>query len=181
MSEALLPMPRIETERLILRSWQRSDGPAIAEIFADEDNARYIGGTKPNWQAWRHFATIIGHFHLRGYTAFATEEKATGKTIGYVGPWYPEGWPEQEIGYTLVPEAHGKGYATEAAIASLKYVYEQMKWPTAISMIDKRNHGSKNVARKMGASFEKEAVLFGEFPAEVWRHLPPQEFMERHA
>ena len=88
MSEALLPMPEIETERLILRSWKRSDAPAIATIFADEDNARYIGGTKSDWQAWRHFATIIGHFHLRGYTAFAVEEKSTGKCIGYVGPWY---------------------------------------------------------------------------------------------
>ena len=63
----------------------------------------------------------------------------------------------------------------------LKYAYNEMKWPTAISMIDKRNTGSKNVARKMGASFEKEALLFDEVPAEVWRHLPPQEFMERCA
>ena len=117
MSEALLPMPEIETERLILRSWKRSDAPAIAEIFADENNAQYIGGVKSDWQAWRHFATIIGHFHLRGYTAFAVEEKSTGRTIGYVGPWYPEGWVEPEIGYILVPDAHGKGYATEAAIA----------------------------------------------------------------
>jgi len=178
---ALLPIPEIETERLLLRAWQKTDAETIVSIFADEENARYIGGTKAPWQAWRHFAMMIGHWHLRGFTPFAVEEKQSGRTLGFVGPWYPDGWPEPEIGYSLVPEGHGKGYATEASIASLSYAYDQLGWTTAISMIDKNNSGSKRVAEKMGASFETESVLFDEFPAEIWRHLPPEQFREQFA
>ena len=181
MTDSLLPMAEIETDRLLLRGWKKSDFDAIADIFGDEDTARYIGGTKPRWQSWRHFAMIIGHWHLRGFTAFAVEEKASGQTLGYVGPWYPGGWPEPEIGYSLVPDASGKGYGTEAAMASLKYAYSDLGWTTAISMIDKRNEGSKRVAAKMGATFEKTDVLFDEFEAEIWRHLPPSEFLEQAA
>ena len=179
--DALLPMSEIETDRLLLRSWKRSDCEPIMSIFEDDEYAKYIGGAKPRWQAWRHFSMIIGHWHMRGFTVFAVEEKATGKTVGYVGPWYPEGWPEQEIGYALLPEAAGKGYATEASMASLKHVYSELGWKTAISMIDKRNEASKRVARKMGARFEKDAVLFEEHEAEIWRHLPPEKFMETFA
>ncbi len=177
----LLPMPVLETERLILRSWRKDDFGAIATIFGDEENARFIGGKKAEWEAWRHFAMIIGHWHLRGFTAFAVELKKTNQTLGYVGPWFPEGWPEPEIGYSLIPKASGNGYATEAAVASLKYAYDQLGWTTAISMMDKKNDGSKKVVRKMGAIFEKNSVLFGKSEAEIWRHLPPQKFQERFA
>ncbi len=181
MTSALIPLPEIETERLHLRGWWKTDFDAIADIFSDEDNARFIGGKKARWESWRHFAMIIGHWHLRGFTAFAVVEKATQKTLGYVGPWFPEGWPEPEIGYSLIPSAGGKGFGTEAAIASLKFTYRDLGWTTAISMIDKKNSGSKKVASKMGATFEKEAVLFDKFEAEIWRHLPPEQFQERFA
>ena len=174
-------MPEIETERLLLRGWRASDAEPIMSIFKDAENSKYIGGVKPRWQAWRHFAMILGHWHLRGFTAFAVEEKASGNALGYVGPWYPEEWPEPEIGYALLPEAQGKGYATEASLASLKYAYDELGWETAISLIDKENIGSKHVAGKLGASHEEDALLFGEHAAEVWRHLPPQEFRERFA
>ena len=177
----VLPMPVLETERLVLRGWCKDDFDAIAAIFGDDENARFIGGKKAGWEAWRHFAMIIGHFNLRGFTAFAVEHRQTNETIGYVGPWYPEGWPEPEIGYSLVPSAGGKGYATEAAVASLKYAYSKLGWATAISMMNKKNQGSKNVAQKMGAIFEKDSLLFGTSEAEIWRHLPPQEFQERFA
>jgi len=176
-----IPLPTLETERLILRGWKESDFDTVIKIFCDEENARYIGGVKAPWQAWRHMALFYGHWHLRGYTNFAVEEKATGKTIGSVGPWFPHGWPEPEIGYSLAPIAHGKGYATEAAIASLKHAYSDLGWETAISMIDKENIGSKKVASKMGATFEKKSILFEEHEAEIWRHLPPEQFMEKFA
>ena len=178
---APIPMPTLETDRLILRGWEENDFDAVVAIFCDEKNARYIGGVKTPWQAWRHLALFYGHWHLRGYTNFAVVEKTTGETIGSVGPWYPHGWPEPEIGYSLIPSAQGKGYASEAAIATLKHVYSDLDWKTAISMIDKENVGSKAVAKKMGATLEKSSVLFDEHDAEIWRHLPPEQFMERFA
>ena len=105
---------------------------------------------KPDWQSWRHMAMIYGHWHLRGYMPFVVQPKGESKAVGYVGPWYPYGWPEPEIGYALVPGAHGKGYATEASISSLTYAYQHMGWQTAISLIDAKNDGSKKCCPKNG-------------------------------
>ena len=175
-----LPLPELETDRLLLRGWQPDDFDCVAAIFGDEDNARYIGGKKEPWQAWRHMASLFGHWHLRGYVSFALVEKESGQTIGLAGPWYPEGWPEPEMGWSLHPKAHGKGYATEAAIRCMHYVYDDLGWPTAISLIDGNNNASKHVAEKLGATFESEQTLF-DHPAEMWRHLPPEQFRERHS
>lgn len=175
-----LPMPTIETERLVLRGWFPDDFPVIEELFGNEENARYIGGVKEPWEAWRHTAMFFGHYHMRGYTTFAVETKDTGDCIGCIGPWYPGYWPEPEIGYSLISGAQGKGYATEAAAASLSFAYTTLGWTTAISCIDARNEGSKSVARKLGATYEGAVDLFGH-SAECWRHLPPTEFAERFA
>jgi len=179
--QASSAMPVLETERLILRGWNENDFDCVAEIYADEDHARYIGGAKPDWQSWRVLATFIGHYQLKGFSLFAVEEKASGKTIGWCGPWEPKGWPEPEIGYSFHQSVIGKGYATEAAIRALRHAYEDLKWTTAISMIDVDNTASKNVAEKLGAKFEKFGTLFGDTKAEIWRHAPPQQFKERFA
>ena len=89
-----LELPVQETERLTLRGWREDDFAYVADMFEDAEHVQYFGGAKERWESWRHLATIIGHFHLRGYTQFAVEEKASEQLIGWVGPWKPEGWQE---------------------------------------------------------------------------------------
>ncbi|MEL6785627.1 MAG: GNAT family N-acetyltransferase, partial [Pseudomonadota bacterium] len=172
-------MPVLETERLILRNWREEDKEAIAAISTDEEAARFVGGVAEGWQAFRMVAQYIGHLHLRGFTMFAVEEKETGQCLGWAGPWKPDGWPGNEIGYGLRRSAWGKGYAAEAAIASLRFAYSQLGWESAISCIDKDNIGSQGVAKKLGAVLEQRDVPINNFVADVWRHLPPADFMER--
>ena len=176
-----ISIPCLESERLILREWRETDLDFLDEIFSDEETARYIGGARPRWQTWRLMATYIGHWHLRGFGFWVIEEKSSGEAAGFCGLWAPERWPENEVGYSLRTGFRGKGYVTEAAIRSLVYAYDELKWPTAISFIDRKNTPSKRVAERLGARFESEELLFDEMPAEIWRHLPPKEFMERFA
>jgi RimJ/RimL family protein N-acetyltransferase len=94
---------RIETERLILREIDPvRDFESWAKTLADERTVRYLDGkVLDRALAWRNMAAIIGHWEIRGYGFFSVEEKATGEWVGRVGPWYPEGWPEPEIGWTI--------------------------------------------------------------------------------
>lgn len=177
----VLDLPRIETERLTLLGWKESDFEVVADTMSDVEHVKYFGGAKVRWEAWRYFASLIGHFYLRGYTMFAVEENETGELIGWVGPWFPEGWPEPELGYIIVKSKVGKGYAFEATVAALTFIYSKLEWKTAISQIDVSNTASKNLANKLGASFESHSVLFGKYQSEVWRHLPPSKFLERFA
>lgn len=177
----MVTIPTIETERLILREWRESDFPMLCDVFRNEETARFIGGVMPKFRVWRLMATYIGHWHLRGYGFWCLERKDTGEAIGFCGCWFPESWPEPEIGYGMVADSHGHGFVTEAAIASLKYAYQKLGWTTAISFIDAKNTPSEGVAKRLGAHHEGEGIIFDEFPANIWRHLPPAQFLEKFA
>ncbi len=163
---------RLETERLILREWRESDLDAFAALWADAETAHFIGGVKTRGDAWRSLAMQVGHWGLRGYGLFAIEDKASGAFAGWAGPYSPEGWPEPEIGWTIVKAFQGRGLATEAALASRDYAYRTLGWTTAISLIDSTNIPSQRVAAKLGATRDGIFTLRGA-DVDVYRHPSP--------
>lgn len=176
-----LNIPTLETERLVLRGFEECDFGFVTEIFGNAETARFIGGQMPAYQAWRVLAGILGHWALRGFGLFCVEEKSSGNSIGFCGPWRTEGWPDNEIGYGFLKSAQGKGYAFEAAKASLKFAYEQLGWSTAISLIDEKNPASQNLAKKLGAMNEQQNAVINDKPSDIWRHLPKDEFLARYS
>ena len=170
-------IPTLETERLVLRAPCESDFEAEVAFFAT-DASRFVGGPKKPHETWRLMATIIGHWALRGYGFWGLESKDTGAYLGRVGLWFPHGWLEREIGWTLMPTSTGHGYATEAALAARGYAYDTLGWDTAISQIDPVNEASKAVARRLGSSFEQmyNDPEYGDI--EVWRHLSPTDLSQ---
>ena len=152
---------------------------SFVTFWADEDATRYVGGCRTRSEVWRGIATQIGHHCLRGFCNFVVELKATNKPIGWTGPWKPYGWPDREIGWTIFPEHQRKGLAYEAAIASMKYSYNELGWSAPISVIDKDNKASQALAKKLGATLELKDQSINEFVADIWRHLPREKFMER--
>lgn len=154
---------RIETERLILRQFREEDFEAYAEICGDAEVMRYLGQFKPmdRAEAWRSMALHLGHWQLRGYGMWAVEEKATGRMIGRVGLWKPEGWPELEVGWMLHRTCWGRGYATEAGRASLEAAFRVLGVDHVISVIVPENAASIRVAERLGEKFEREWTLSG--------------------
>ena len=58
---------QLETERLLLRMWREDDFETYAQMCADPDVMRYLGGkTFSRMEAWRHMAVMVGHWYLRG-------------------------------------------------------------------------------------------------------------------
>ena len=180
MSYGQAHIPVIETERLVLRGFEERDFAAFAELRADPDVMHFIGGVQKPYEAWRAMAATLGHWALRGFGFFCVVEKASGEAVGQCGPLRPHEWPGNEIGYSFARAYQGKGYATEAARAALRFAYTELGWATAISVIDPENHASQNVARKLGAVKEHDNVPIWDFTADIWRHLPPDEFF-KHA
>jgi RimJ/RimL family protein N-acetyltransferase len=163
--------PMIETERLILRRWQEADIEPNTAMLADPVSARFItSDRKPVTDAffgWRNAAIMAGHWALHGFGMFVVEEKETRRFVGRVGPWWPAGWPGLEVGWGIAAGFRGKGYAVEAATASIDWVFAQSTIDQIVHCIERENIASQNVARRLGASIEGEFDLFGHV-ADVW-------------
>ncbi len=168
-----LNIPRLETDRLILRGPEHRDFEPLAAFYADEARAWGFGGALPRNEAWRWFASSIGHWALHGYGYWTIEEKHTGNICGITGIWNPDGWPEPEIGWVMFEGAEGKGIAYEAALAARTYAYEHMGFTTLTSNIFPGNDRSVALAERMGAWFERtyENVSYG--TENLYRHPGP--------
>jgi len=172
---------RIETDRLILRAPQLNDFDAIAAFLADDRSKTIDVGNMDRNDAWKVFSRIAGMWFLRGYGLFIVEEKATGKPVASIGPWFPITWPERELGWSVwTAEAEGKGIAYEAASAARDYAFEVLGWDTAVSYIDTSNTRSRALAERLGAIIDPEAEKLGfgapddddADPCLVYRHTP---------
>lgn len=163
--------PVIETERLRLISPAGPDFDAHAAFLA-EDAVRFVDSYPDDEATWWSLATIIGHWHLRGYGHFVVIDRASGTHLGLVGPWFPKGWPEPELSWHLVEGAEGRGVAQEAAQAVLRWLFTDMGWASCISLIPQDNGVSSSLAERLGARREGQFRhhMAGDF--QIWRHLP---------
>lgn len=164
-------MLSIETERLVLRQWSESDFPAFERYYADAEGARYVGGQKDREHAWRHMALQLGHWVLKGFGYWAVDSKASGALVGCAGLWQSPGFPEMELGYWLIEEHRGKGYALEACLRCKQHAREVLRAPSLVSYIHPDNEASMRLARSLGAVHDKtiELATFG--PHHVFRHF----------
>ncbi len=150
---------QIETDRLILRVPRREDFERYAELFGNVEAVRHISSGLTRSDAWRRFLQMPGAWTVQGFAMFSLIEKSTGLWVGQAGPWQPEGWPGTEVGYSLHPEAWGKGYATEACTAAIDWVFDVLNWTDVIHCIAPANTASQSVARRLGSRILGKAQL----------------------
>jgi RimJ/RimL family protein N-acetyltransferase len=162
----------IDTDRLVLRQPVLRDYEAIARLLGDPEVMRFLaldGRPLTRFTAWQAFAGQVGHWHLRGFGMFNVFERATGEFVGRVGPWRPEGWPGLEVGWSLLSSFWGRGYATEAAAASIDYAFDVLEQPEVMSLIAPENLRSVAVATRLGQELIGETTL---------PHLPPERMVD---
>ncbi len=169
---APLTIPTLQTERLILRAFRVADREAFAEMSADAELMRYVGGQMDAPDAWRRMAAYAGMWTLRGYGPFALEHKASGAFVGYSGVTWPHGFPEPEINWGVHRAFLRQGYAAEAATAARAFAYEHLSFSTIMSFIDHENAASIAVAKRLGAQLDGGGTFKGRAMG-IWRHIPP--------
>jgi RimJ/RimL family protein N-acetyltransferase len=163
--------PTIETARLILRPTAPEDFEPWAAFMADGEAARFIGGVQARSEAWRGFMTVAGAWAMDGCSMFSAIEKETGRWIGRLGPWAPADWPGTEVGWGLVRDCWGKGYATEGAAAAIDWATDHLGWTEVIHCIDPANAASQRVAQRLGSRLLRRAFLpppFNKVEVEIW-------------
>lgn len=152
-----MTVPRIETERLVLRGHRLEDFATVAAMWADPMVTRFIGGrASTREESWARLTRYVGHWALLGYGYWAVELKAHGRHIGDVGfaDWKRDILPSldgmPESGWAFAPEAHGQGIATEAVTAALAWGDKHFGAKTTTCIIGPDNFASIRVAEKCG-------------------------------
>lgn len=141
----------LESERLLLRPFREDDLDAYARICSEEEVLRYVSG-RPLTRAecWRQIALFLGHWQLRGFGLWAAEEKASGRLLGRIGLWQPEGWPGLEVAWLLDRAVWGRGFASEGGRAALACAFGTLGADAVYSVIHPNNQASIRVAEKIG-------------------------------
>jgi RimJ/RimL family protein N-acetyltransferase len=150
------PIPRLMTERLILRAPVADDFPAYAQLLASP-RAAGMGGPHALRAAWGMFCHEVAGWALFGHGALMIDLRTTGECVGQVGISHGPRYPEKELGW-LVYEGHeGRGYATEAAAALRDWAARTLSLDRLVSYIDPENIRSIAVAERLGAALDLSA------------------------
>lgn len=174
---------QLKTRRLILRVPQQQDFDGFAELFGDEEAARFVGGPLKRAEAWRKFLQMPGAWLVQGFGMFSVIDRKSGEWLGQIGPWRPEGWPGPEVGWSFRRATWGKGYATEAGEAAMGFAFEQLGWKEVIHSIDPGNVASQKLAERLGSRNRGPGQLpapYEDHPVEIWGQSR-DEWRERRA
>ena len=146
----------IETERLILTTWNESDWREFRPIASDPDVMRYINDGRP-WSDERIKAFVsrqIQLFDAHSFCRWKLIEKSTQLLIGFCGIGFWMDNPDAEIGWWLAKHKWGQGFATEAARATLDDAFNRVGLRKIISVAQPANQASIRIMTKLGMSQE---------------------------
>nr|WP_302054128.1 GNAT family N-acetyltransferase [Sphingomonas tagetis] len=134
-----------------MRRPMAEDLDAWAAFDADPVAMTHLGGVIERSVAWRQLCAMSGAWDIRGFAMFSVIERATGKWVGRLGPWQPEGWPGTEVGWGVARAFEGTGYAYEATVAAMDYAVDVLRWETVIHTIAPDNVRSWKLAQRLGS------------------------------
>jgi RimJ/RimL family protein N-acetyltransferase len=169
--------PVIETLRLRLRPHTAADFEACLPMWNDPIVTRFIGGRPyTGEEVWQRIQRYAGSWVLLGHGFWVIEDRATGRLIGEIGimdahrdidPPFGE---DRELGWALLPDAHGKGFASEGLQTVLDWERQVFNAPCLVALIDPDNAPSIKLAHKFG---------FSERARTVYKNVPTIQFERR--
>jgi RimJ/RimL family protein N-acetyltransferase len=148
-------VPELETARLRLRAWHDDDLEPLARLNADPLVMRHMGrGPMTLDETRRQLDRFRVHWEKHGFGLWAIEDRETSGFLGRTGLSYHAVWPEDpEVGWFLDPEVWGRGLATEAGEASVRYGFETLGVDRLVSICIPENEASRRVMDKLGFSY----------------------------
>jgi RimJ/RimL family protein N-acetyltransferase len=160
----------IETERLLLRGITDEDDDFIIAMHQNPQVTEFLYGdwTLEFIHMWMGFMKTRTQNSLH---IWVIEEKISRKPIGFIGmdspDWQASFTPCTEIGWRLLPQYWGKGYASEAAKAIIQFAFIELNLDEIVSFTAKANRNSMGVMEKIGMRRDEEHdFLHPEIPAE---------------
>ena len=153
----------LETERLILRTFTIDDAPLIYELNIDPDVIRYTFDPIKNIEHAKEVLekTILPQYALYDHGRWAVHLKSDFEFIGWCGLKARPERNEIDLGYRFQKKFWRKGYATEAAVACIKYGFEKLNLVRIVGRAIPDNESSLKVLQKCGMNYLGEEMVDG--------------------
>lgn len=171
-------MTALKTERLILRPWCEQDLEPLVKLNSDPRVMQYLPAPLTREESVARLEVYTQHIQNFGWGLWAVSLPEIAAFIGWIGLW-PIGFeahftPAIEVGWRLLPEFWGHGYATEGASAAIQYGFEILMLKEIISITVPANIRSRRVMEKLGMHHDpKEDFNHPKFPEDhrLKRHV----------
>ena len=158
----------LDTPRLRLRPFTPADAPFALRLLNEPSFLQHIGdkGVRTEADAIAYLQNgPMASYARHGHGLMAVELKATGEPIGMCGLLKRDNLDHPDLGYAFLPEFGSKGYALEAAAATLEDAVAALGYSTLLAIVSPGNTASIKLLGKLGFSFEKLATLHPGEPA----------------
>ena len=158
-----MTQPRIETTRLELRPLTTGDVDDIHRLWIQPDVRKYLWDDEviPRVRAASVVEESSALFQASGFGVWGMFPRGEETLIGYCGYWFFHDPPQLQLLYGVAPTEWGKGLATEAARALIRYGFEELSFDRIIASADAPNLASLRVMEKAGMSFDKRVFING--------------------
>jgi len=155
-------LPKIETERFLLRTYTADDLKTLYILITDPDLTRFFPKdySIKKEEVLASLPRRMEKWRKHGFGQLGVFEKESRNFIGYCGLKYLENTPDVEIYYGFYKDFWGKGIATEAAKAVLRFGFEEVKLERIVGVTNPENIASQKVLLKLGLEQEKEMKRF---------------------
>jgi RimJ/RimL family protein N-acetyltransferase len=154
----------LETDRLLLREFVEDDAEAFFKLNTDPKVLRFVPD-KPLLNVEQARQLLLDHpiadYRKHGFGRGACILKSTGEQIGFAGLKYLEELGEVDVAYRLLPAHWGQGYATEAALASIRFGFADLSLTQIIGLVMPENVASARVLEKTGLRYVETVTLWG--------------------
>jgi RimJ/RimL family protein N-acetyltransferase len=162
------PPAPIKTERLVLRESEARDRATVIELNASPEVGTYLGGPRPRAELERKVPEVPGQ--RPGFFVVELDGAAIGTVQLEPHDPSPPGAHRREaggtaLGYLFLPQAWGRGYATEACRAALGWFAEALPGEPVVLYTQTANARSRRLAAKLGFT---ELERFEAYGAEQW-------------
>lgn len=161
----MTPPPTLRTSRLILRPPADADLDGFAAMNADPEVMRYIGAgrLRTREETGAGLRHVIDDWNRKGYGLFSVDSAESGEFLGWVTlaePLFlPQVLPAVEIGWRFLRAHWGRGYATEAAQATMRFAFDDRGFERLVSIRHADNHASRRVMEKLGMRRQLETTV----------------------
>lgn len=155
----------LETDRLVVRPFTLADAPFILELLNEPGWLRYIGDrgvrTIEDAQTYLLKGPIAMNARL-GYGLWAVETRADGTILGMCGLLKRDFLADVDLGYAFLNRYCGRGFATEAANATLAHGYRALGFRQIVALTDPENQNSMRLLQRLGFAFDRVLQLPGQ-------------------